>query len=73
MCITTVLASIHVLGHPRGPTGLQMLYEMDRVLGRSVHNLCLSMEKRTVKMIFIRILSQMETGGCHCGRRGLPS
>ena len=25
VCITTVLASIRVLGHPRGPTGLQML------------------------------------------------
>ena len=33
VCITTVLASIHVLGHPRGPTGLQMLYEMDRSAG----------------------------------------
>ena len=70
-----MLASIHVLGHPRGPTGLQMLYEMDRVLGQTVHNLCLSMGKRTVKMIFTRILScsDMETGGCHCGRCGVPS
>ena len=50
-------------------------YEMDRVLGRSVHNLCFWKDVYTVPTLFTRILScsNMETGGCHCGRCGLPS